>query len=95
MSTKQWTSIDEIRAANKKIGRFWFSQGTIRFFGTIIYEEIYSGRYFVTSEQPPHGPRDYNVRIVNDEGLVSTAKRGLKTVEIAQSWAEDKAQTES
>ena len=87
MPNKQWTSIDEIRAANKKIGRFWFSPDTIKFFGTVIHPEIYHGRYFVTSEQPPMGPRDYNVRVVDDEGSVKTEKRGLKTLESAQFWA--------
>ena len=54
-------------------GRHWFDRDTMRFFGTRISQDIYtvyddethvpSKSYFVTSEQPPHGPRKYSVRV--------------------------------
>ncbi len=42
----------------------WFERDAMRFFGTRIHEERTSGNavYVITSEQPPHGPRTWNVR---------------------------------
>ena len=52
-------------------GRHWFDPSTMRFFKTrfcgkahVLRDKNRNGiaAFFVTSEQPPHGPRVYNVR---------------------------------
>lgn len=65
-------TIAEIKAANAALGHFWFSPETIKFFGTKIMPTVVDGRYFITSEQPPHGPRKYSVRRAEDNGSIST-----------------------
>jgi hypothetical protein len=65
-------SIAELKALNEKNGGCWFGRGEMRFFGTKIESGILRGHYFISSEQPPHGPRAYTVRSFNDEGDVET-----------------------
>lgn len=46
----------------------WFSFDTMKFFKTILYDiayEIKGVRYFITSEKPPFGPRQYSIRRQN------------------------------
>jgi hypothetical protein len=66
------TTIAGLRALNEKNGGCWFEPSAMRFFGTRIESGIIRGRYFVTSEQPPHGTRAYSLRSFDDEGDVST-----------------------
>lgn len=64
------TTLREIKAANRAAGHFWFEPETVRFFGSRIHSEVHEGPggiYFVSSEQPPHGPRGYAVRQFNPE----------------------------
>lgn len=70
--TKTVHSIDELKALNRKNGGCWFEPDTMRFFGTRICGGIQFGRFFITSEQPPHGGRAYSVRSFDDEGSVDT-----------------------
>jgi hypothetical protein len=59
-----WT-ISQIKVANRQAGYHWFDKNTMTFFGTRVSIRVYEGRggiYFVTSEQPPHGPRRWSVR---------------------------------
>lgn len=71
--TKQTvTTIAELKALNERNGGCWFGRGEMRFFGTRIESGILCGRYFITSEQPPHGSRKFSVRTFDDEGSVET-----------------------
>lgn len=65
-------TIAELKALNKENGGCWFDPGSMRFFGTKIESGIIGGRYFITSEQAPHGPRMFSVRSFNDAGSVET-----------------------
>lgn len=59
-------TIEEIKAANRDAGQFFFSPATLRFFKSRIGRRIHEGPggvYFVTSEQPPDGRRAYAVRV--------------------------------
>ena len=42
----------------------WFSKGAMAFFGTRIEAQgkVFANRFFITSEQPPFGPRAYSIR---------------------------------
>lgn len=66
------STIAELKALNAKNGGCWFEPSSMRFFGTRIESGIILGKYFVTSEQPPHGPRNYSVRSFDSEGGVDT-----------------------
>ncbi len=64
-------NIEEIKKNNIEAGRFFFSPETMRFFGSRVHPAVYEGPggiYFVTSEQPPHGPRTYTVHQALPEG---------------------------
>jgi hypothetical protein len=66
------TTISELKALNRANGSCWFEPSAMRFFGTRIEGGIIRGRYFVTSEQPPHGPRGYTLRSFDAQGDVDT-----------------------
>lgn len=79
--TGPYRSIAEIKAANEAIGQTWFSEGTMRFFDSIIEPEVYGGRFFLTSERDAtgtpgqsawHGKRRWTVRRANDDGTIDT-----------------------
>ena len=60
-------TIKEIKQANKAIGGHWFDKGTLRFFNSRIYPEVYKGAdgmdYFITSERfDEKHPRKYTIR---------------------------------
>ncbi len=60
-------TVSDIRAVHKG---HWFDRKTMKFFGSKLYPTIYGGKYFITSEQPPHGPRVFSIRAydqVNDD----------------------------
>lgn len=66
-------SMDEVRRANSEAGFHFFSRGALRWFGSRVSEELYGGRYFVTSECDPHGrvwdgKRRYTVREALPDG---------------------------
>lgn len=61
-----FSTMQEVREANKAAGRFWFSESTTRFFNSRVETELIAGRWFVTSES--NGTRRYTVREVLDDG---------------------------
>lgn len=65
-------TIKELQALNEENGGCWFGKGEMAFFGTRIESDIIKGAYFVTSEQPPHGPRMFSVRSFDHEGSIDT-----------------------
>lgn len=62
------TTIETIKAANEAAGQYFFTEGAMTFFSSVIHPEIYRGRYFVTSEQADGQPRRYTVREAIDGG---------------------------
>lgn len=67
-----FATIGEIRAANKAAGQFFFSPDTMRFFDSRVESAVYGGRYFITSEQGPHGRRRYTIRHASPNGHIRT-----------------------
>jgi hypothetical protein len=60
-------SMDDVRAAHKSArpDSHWFDASTMRFFGTRLASDAYKVGpvyFFITSEQPPSGPRRHSVR---------------------------------
>lgn len=70
--TRPVATVAELKRLNRENGGCWFDQDTMRFFGTRIESETIGGKYFVTSEQPPHGPRGYTVRNFDSQGSIGT-----------------------
>lgn len=75
-STDTWLgffTLAQVKEANRESGHCWFSPDTMRFFRTRILGGLVAGKYFVTSEKPPHGPRKYSIREVkNTQGHIWT-----------------------
>lgn len=79
-----WASLTQIMAANERRGHHFFDRATMRGFGSIVYPDIFWGRYFVTSErdrgvmtsygwmQANNGRRLYSVRRAEDDGAITT-----------------------
>ena len=63
-------SMAEVKQANKNSDRYWFHRDTMRFFKSIVYDRIYAGKYFITSEKGPNGIRGYTVRCANEYGSI-------------------------
>jgi hypothetical protein len=73
-----FTTIDDIRSANERIGHHFFDRATLRFFSSRILDDVFpaadgSGSYFATSERGPGMPRRYTVRLARSDGSVVTA----------------------
>jgi hypothetical protein len=70
----QFLTVADVRAYHQQTGGHWFDRSTMRYFGTKIHTKglLICGKYFITSEQPPHGPRGYTVREVKPDGDIST-----------------------
>lgn len=68
-SRTQW-SIGDIKAKNRAEGWHFFDRDTLRFFNSIVHDEVYAGPggvFFVTSEKPKDGVRRYSVRQFDQE----------------------------
>lgn len=63
-------SIREIIDAADKAGSHYFSADTMAWFKSKVYDDVFNGNVFVTSEKPPYGSRHYSVRraIVDSAG---------------------------
>lgn len=71
MSNTQYTSIEQIKDANARAGKYFFSDGAMRFFNSRVSDVVHTGPggvYFVTSEKFDwKTPRRYTVRQFNPE----------------------------
>jgi hypothetical protein len=67
-----YTSMTEVRRANREAGHHFFDPATIRFFNGTVGRTLYHGRYFITSEQAPYNPRHWTIRIAKPNGRIDT-----------------------
>lgn len=72
-----YKSVAKIRSANKAAGHHFFDKDALEFFRSAIYNDLYAGRYFITSEQfvasdGEEFPREYSVREAHDDGSITT-----------------------
>lgn len=71
----KYLTIQDIKNASK--GHF-FDKEAMKFFGSKVYDEVYGGRYFLTSERDSgelaawNGQRRYTVRGIDDNGNIFT-----------------------
>jgi hypothetical protein len=84
-------TVADVRAYHEATGSHWFDRSSMRFFGTRIHTQglLIGGKYFITSEQPPHGPRGYTVREVDEKGDIQTVGElcGYRTAQQAMKAA--------
>lgn len=79
-----FNSIYEVKSLNRNSGYHWFDPGTLKWFNGKVYDVLYSGCVFVSSEKdkPFRGStpqREYSVRVAMSDGTISTyAKYGSK-----------------
>jgi hypothetical protein len=69
-----YSTIDEIKAANRAAGDTWFGPEETAFFGTEIVTGVLGGWWFVTRDDAPGSPYpgSYTVRAVDRDGHVRT-----------------------
>lgn len=73
MQGTKFTTMADVKRANKAAGQFWFSPDTMRFFRGRIESELVAGRWFVSSEQyDDESPRLYTVREVQPDASIET-----------------------
>ena len=69
------TYLSQIKTTNREHGYHWFSKDSLRFFRGKVYEGVYGGCVFVSSEQQsmpyyPTQPRKYSVRVAMSDGTI-------------------------
>ena len=67
-------TIDQMITNNYNAGQHFFSPNACSFFGSNVESEILGDCYFITSEQPPTGPKRFTVREAMERG------RSIRTV---------------
>ena len=70
-----FNSIYEVKSNNRNNGYNWFSPDTLRWFNGKVYDVLYGGCVFVSSEKdiPFRGSvpqREYSVRVAMDNGTI-------------------------
>jgi hypothetical protein len=68
-------TVEEIKAANERLGHYWFTAATMETWGTQIESEVIRGHWFITSEDHPSGSRRFSVRHATSDGDVHTDRR--------------------
>lgn len=67
-----YTTLDDVRNANEKIGAHWFDKSSMRFFKTRIESRLIAGKRFITSECGPDERRKYTIREAQPDGMIDT-----------------------
>ena len=67
-----YTSMDEIRTANRQAGQHFFEAGAMKFFNSRIESTVIDLEYFITSEQFEAAPRTFTVRRADERGHIQT-----------------------
>lgn len=67
-----FANMTEVREANERRGRFWFSENTLRFFGARVESPLIDGRFWVESRDSYDGNRrEYKIAEVAPDGDIS------------------------
>ncbi len=84
-----YTTIDEIKQANKDIVGHWFDSDTMSFFNSRVVSEVIDGKYFITSEKfDDQSPRLFTVREADDEGRINSVSnfQEFKSISAARTF---------
>lgn len=73
----QFDTVDSLSRAVSSSGSHFFCGDTLRWWKSKVYDDLYDGRFFVTSERGPDDNRVYSVRWVygGDDGLRLSVNR--------------------
>lgn len=91
-----FSTLQQIKDANKASGLYWFEPESMRFFKSRVGEKVYptkdGGAYFVSSEKGPDGVRAYTIRKCRADGSIYTPEPGYgfqahKTARVAHKCA--------
>lgn len=92
---KRFSSMAEVKAANKAIDNHWFERSTMRFFNSRVESGLYGGRFFITSERMELTmPKKYSIREAMTDGDIKTVGvfQEFTTLEDARKHAKHLAQ---
>ena len=70
-----YLSIAQIRNHNEAIGHHFFSEETMEWFSSKVYDDLHLGSYFITSEMNTYATnpkREYTIRHANGTGNIDT-----------------------
>jgi hypothetical protein len=72
----KFTTMEQVKQANKARGQHWFDADTMEYWGTEIHGEPMAGEFFITSEDNFNkDARFFTIRKVSDTGRISTVGR--------------------
>lgn len=85
-----YANLHDVMEANDQAGRHWFEDDAMQFFKTRLESDLIDGRYFITSEHGPHGPRAFSVRMADEDAHIQTIGNfmGYKTLKRAMTALE-------
>lgn len=78
---RKFDNMAHVKCANRNLGHHFFDADTLRFFSSRVHDDLYGGRFFVTSERDDYpssygavwdGERRYTVRCANADGSIET-----------------------
>lgn len=70
-------TISDVVDLNHATGHHFFDDDTMEFFDSRIETVLMRGRFFVTSEKGPSGPRMFTVREAHDDGTIGGVGEGF------------------
>lgn len=66
------TTVVSVKLAYGRTGGNWFSQDSMRFWGTKVFNAVYGDRYFITEDDTFDGSRASSIRELKDDGSIDT-----------------------
>lgn len=67
-----YATLRDVVTANDDAGRHWFEDDTMQFFKSRLESDLIDGRYFITSEHGPYGPRAFTIRMADEDAHIQT-----------------------
>jgi len=83
-----WSSLGQLKAAHAAAGKFYFSDGAVRFFGA-RFNEMIGGRLLIDSVQPPYDSRQYRVSVWSDDGITNSRIGEFDSLAAARRFARE------
>ena len=67
-----YTNLQDVVRANDEAGQHWFDADTMAFFKSRLESDLIDGRYFISSERGPYGPRAFSIREADEDAHIQT-----------------------
>jgi len=85
MST-DFTTINEIKRANKQLGHYWFHVDTVSYFDDTLESGVIDGSFFIHSIKHKQCDREYLIAFACGTGAVETVGPKFKNINAARAW---------